>query len=120
MRSDLLIFLRSIVLRRPHQWEQDDVADRARAGEDHGEPVDADAFTGSWRQAIGQCPHIIFIGLMRFFVAALPFGKLLRKAPLLIDGIVELAEGVAELEATNIELKALYPVGLVGLDFGER
>jgi hypothetical protein len=38
----------------------------------------------------------------------------------LLDGIVELAEGVAELEAAGEELEALDVVRVVGLLLGER
>ncbi len=37
----------------------------------------------------------------------------------LLVRVVELGEGVADLEAADVELKALNPVGLVGLLLGE-
>ncbi len=57
---------------------------------------------------------------MGFLVAALALGKLLPEAPLLIHRIVQLAEGIPQLEASDIELEALYPLRLVGLGLRER
>ena len=42
-----------------------------------------------------------------------------EEAVALVDGVVEFREGVADLEASDVELEALDPVGLVGLDLGE-
>ena len=50
----------------------------------------------------------------RFF-----FGHLRFEAGALVVGVVELGEGVADLEAADVELEALDPVGLVGLFLGE-
>jgi hypothetical protein len=38
----------------------------------------------------------------------------------LLDWVVQLAEGVAELEAAGKELEALHVIGIVGLLLGER
>ena len=57
---------------------------------------------------------------MGFVVAAVAFFQLVFEAAALVVGIVELGEGVADLEAANVELEALNPVGLVGLDLAER
>ncbi len=56
---------------------------------------------------------------MGFVVAALLFEELGFEAGVLVDGVVELGEGVADLEAADVELEALYPVGFFGLDLGE-
>ena len=39
---------------------------------------------------------------------------------MLLDRIVQLAEGVAEFEAADVELEALHPVRVVGLLLRER
>ena len=57
---------------------------------------------------------------MGFFVAAGALGQLLLEALLLLHGVVELAEGVADLKAADEDLEALDPVGVVGLLLGER
>jgi hypothetical protein len=57
---------------------------------------------------------------VRFFVAALALGKLLGEAPFLVYRIVQLTEGISQLEATDVKLEALYPFRLIGLDLGER
>ena len=52
---------------------------------------------------------------MGFVVAAVLVGELGFEAAALVDGVVELGEGVADFEAADVELEALDPVGLVGL-----
>jgi len=101
-----------------HQGEEDDVADGAGAGEDHGEPVDADAFAGGGRKAVAERADVVVVdgghGL------GVLVGDLGLEAAELVVGVVELGEGVADLEAADVELEALDPVGLVGLDLAER
>jgi len=100
--------------------EQDDVADGARAGEDHGEAVDADAFAGGGWEAEAERADVVLVHLVGFVVAAVALLQLVFEAAALVVGVVELGEGVADLEAADVELEALDPVGLVGLDLGER
>jgi len=40
--------------------------------------------------------------------------------PFLIHRIVQLAEGIPQLEASDIKLEAFHPIGFVGLYLGER
>ena len=51
---------------------------------------------------------------MGFVVAAVAFLQLVFEAFALLVRVVELGEGIADLEAADVELKALYPVGIVG------
>ena len=71
-------------------------------------------------KTISQGANVVFVHLVRLFVAARAFGELGLEALALIFGIVELAEGVADLESANVELEALHPVWLVRLDLRER
>ena len=105
---------------RTQEREEDDVADGFGVGEDHGEAVDADAFAGGGRETVAEGADVVFVHLMGFIVAAFFFGHLLLEAGALVVGVVELGEGVADLEAADVELEALDPVGLVGLFLGER
>ncbi len=105
---------------RAHEREEDDVADGAGAGEDHGEAVDADAFAGCGWKAEGERADVVLVHLVGFVVAAVAFFQLVFEAAALVDGVVELGEGVADFEAADVELEALDPVGLVGLDLAER
>ncbi len=100
--------------------KEDDVADGFGVGEEHGEAVDADAFASGGRQAVAEGADVVLVHLMGFRVAALFFGHLLLEAGELVDRVVELGEGVADLEAADVELEALDPVGFVGLFLGER
>ena len=52
---------------------------------------------------------------MGFVVAALALGELLLETLALFFGVVQLAEGVAYFESSDVELEALYPFGLVRL-----
>ncbi len=91
-----------------------------RIGEQHGEAVDADAFAGGGRHAEGEGADVVFVHLMRFFVAAGAFAELFFEAGALVVGVVELAEAVGEFHAAAEDLEALHPVGLVLLVLGER
>ena len=46
--------------------------------------------------------------------------KLLGETLVLLDRVVQFAEGVAQFEAAAIELKPLDPIGIVWILFGER
>src|SRR5579871_443423 len=43
-----------------HQREQDHVANRFRAGENHGEAIDSDTFSASWGQSVRKRAHVVF------------------------------------------------------------
>ena len=104
---------------RAEEREEDDVADGFGVGEDHGEAVDADAFAGGGREAVAEGADVVLVHLVGFRVAAFFFGHLLLEAGELVDGVVELGEGVADFEAADVELEALDPVGFVGFFLGE-
>ena len=57
---------------------------------------------------------------MRFVVTAIALGDLLLEALVLLHRVVQLAEGVAQLEAAGEELKPLHVGRVVGLGLGER
>jgi len=67
-----------------------------------------------------RVPDVVQVHLVGFFVAALMLSELILEAAVLLLGIVQLREGVAQLESADVELEALDPVGLVGLLLGER
>ena len=54
---------------------------------------------------------------MSLVVAMGAIFKLLRKALVLLDGIVQLAEGVAKLEAAAVKLETFNPIGVVWILF---
>src|SRR6185312_2860177 len=53
------------------QWEQDHVSDGARIGQQHSEPVNADAFAAGRRQPVRERTDVVFIHGVGLFVAAL-------------------------------------------------
>ena len=57
---------------------------------------------------------------MRFVVAGGALGELIVEALVLLDGIVEFAEGIADFESADVDLEPLNPVRIVGLLLGER
>ncbi len=103
------------LLLRTHEREEDDVADGFGVGEEHGEAVDADAFACGGGQAVAEGADVVLVHVHGFLVAAILFGHLGFEARALVVGVVELGEGVADLEAADVELEALNPVGFVGL-----
>ncbi len=103
-----------------HEGEEDYVADGAGVGEEHGEAVDAYAFACGGREAVAEGSDVVFVHLVGFVVALFLLVELVEEALALVFGVVELGEGVAYFEASDVELEALDPVGLVGLFLGER
>src|SRR3970282_1734069 len=92
---------------RSHQRKQNDIANRMAVGQQHDQPIDADAFAGRRWHAELERPHVVLVHRVGFFVAARALSTLFLEPPLLLRRIVQLAEGVGHLEARNVELEAL-------------
>src|SRR5579862_9632947 len=90
----LLFFL---ALQGTQQREENYIANGARIGQQHSQAIDADALAGGRRQSVRQSANVILIHLVRFFVAAGPLAQLAFEPATLLLGIVQLAEGVADL-----------------------
>ena len=105
---------------RPQQRKQNHIADRFRIRQDHGQPVDADAFAARRRHAIGHGAQIVLVHLMRFFVAGGFQLQLHLEAAALLLRIVQLGVGVADLHAGRINLETLDEGRIVALVLGER
>ena len=89
----------------------------------HRQSIDADAFAGGRRQSIRQRANVVLVHLMGFFVAAGALAQLLLEAPPLLFGIVQFAEGIADLQPAHEDLEALHPVGILfrlALVLGQR
>ena len=99
---------------RSQQGEQDDIANGLRTCEDHGESVDTDPFAAGGGEAVPQGAHVIFIHVVRFIVSTITLFELILETFALLDGIVELGEGIADFKATDIELESFDPVRIVG------
>src|SRR5215210_7795616 len=74
---------------RTHRREEDDLADRGAIGEEHGEPVDAQAEAAGGRHAVLQRREELLVGGSGFVVAGLAVGRRHREAPALVVGVVE-------------------------------
>ena len=64
--------------------------------------------------------HVILVHLVRFVVACGALGELIVESFLLLHRIVQLAEGVAQLEAAGKNLESLDVIRVVGLLLRER
>src|SRR5215218_1107049 len=100
---------------RPHQREQDDVANRGAVGQQHDETVDANSFTGRGRQAVFEGPDVVVVHCVRLLIPGGAVRQLCLEPPPLLRRVVELAEGIGHLEPSDIELEALDRVRIVRL-----
>ena len=115
-------FLGNLLVRvqRLHGGEEQHIPDAGRIGEQHHQPVQAKAQAAGGSQAIFQSVDIIVVHLAGVLgVGCFPQGHLLFKALLLIDGIVQLAEGIAEFHGVDEILKPLGEGRLVLLPLGQ-
>src|SRR5437762_3442900 len=75
---------------RTHLGEQDDVADRRGAGEQHGQAIDADAAAARGREAVAERADVVLVHEVGFDVAALALAELIEEALALFQRIVQL------------------------------
>ena len=80
-----------------HLREEDHIADGFLAGQQHREPIDADAETCSGGHTVFQCAEEIFIKRLYLFDSAGAVSHLFFEPGSLIERIVQLAERIAEL-----------------------
>src|SRR5262249_11006993 len=81
---------------RPHVRNQDDVTDRRRVREEHGEPVDADAEPGRGRHAVFEGADVVRVVEHGLLVAAFLALDLRAEPRRLVFGIVQLREPVRQ------------------------
>ena len=77
--------------------EQQHVADGRRIGEQHGEPIDADADASSRRHAVLERANVIRVEAHGLVIAHVLCLDLLHEALGLVDRIVELGKGIGVL-----------------------
>ena len=92
---------------RPHDGEKDDVANGGHLGEQHDEPVDADADAGCGRKSVLERPHEGGVGRMGLDIASRGRRGLGLKTFVLLVGIVEFAVTVGQLSPGDDELEAI-------------
>ena len=95
------------LVRLPHGGEEHDLADRVPSTEQHHQPVDADADAPGGGHPVLQRAHEVLVVGLGLLVALGLAGSLGLEAGALLVGIVELAEGVGELDAAGKALEAL-------------
>ena len=109
-----------ILVQGLHRGEQQHVPDRSGVGEQHHQPVQTEAQAAGGGKAVLQSGDIVIVHLAGIIgVLGLAGGYLALEALLLVDGVVELAEGVAELGGVDEILKPLGEGRLVGLALGQ-
>src|SRR6266851_8958463 len=89
----------TLLFLRPEQREEDNVTDRFCAGEQHGEPINADAKAAGWRHAILEREQKFFVDFLRLFA------RLFEQTLTLQERIVQLAVARGDLRAVDDELK---------------
>ena len=104
-----------------HRGEQQNIADGGAVGEQHDQAVHAKAQAARGGQTVLQSVDVIVIHLsLAVGLNGLALGDLTLKTALLVDGVVQLAEGVAVLGAVDEVLKALGKGGIIRLALGKR
>src|SRR2546425_297745 len=104
----------------PEMGEQEALADRRRAGEEHHGTVDADPFPRRRRHAVLERADVVLVEPVRLGVAAREELPLLAEAGELVDRVVQLAVRVGQLAPPDEELEPVHERGVVTLPFGER
>ncbi len=100
--------------------KKDDVAQGRLLRQDHEQPVDAHAEPARGRHAVFEGDEKILVhefGLIVAFGAEL---QLLFEALTLIDGVVQLGVGVAELEAADEDFETFDEAWVLRLSLGQR
>src|SRR5262245_4033685 len=96
------------------------VANGSGVGEQHGETVDANAFTSRRRHTVAESADIIFVHRVCLLIAPVSLRHLQLKAPLLFFGIVELAVSIGNLHATHVDLETLDEGRVARFGLAER
>ena len=105
---------------RAQRREEDHLADRVDAGQQHHQPVDADAEPARGRHAVLQRADVVVVDVARLRVAGLLGPRLGLERGELLGRVVLLAVGVAQLEAGDDQLEPLDVGGVVAVHPGQR
>ena len=91
----------------PHEREQNDVSDRRTVGQQHHEPIDADAFAAGRRQAVLEGADVVLVHLVRLEIAARAILQLILEPPALFRRIAQLYDNRAGLGLTSEQMRLL-------------
>ena len=86
---------------------------RIDGGQQHHQPVDADALARGRRQTVLQRAHVVLVVVHGLLVAGLAALDLLAEALGLVLGVVQLGEAVGDLAAGDEQLEAVGDEGVV-------
>src|SRR5687768_16971211 len=89
-----------------HGGKEDDVAYALRARQVHEQPVEPDTHPAHRWHAVFHGAQVVLVHPAGLLVAGRTELGLRLESPPLVDGIVELAEGVGELASPREELEA--------------
>src|SRR5262245_13983572 len=103
-----------------HQREEDHVADRRRARQQHRETIDADPLPSRRWHAVLERAAVILVVVHRLLGAGGLGGELRLEAGALVVGIVQLGEPVRDLAPRDVQLEAIDERGIRVLLAGER
>src|SRR5262245_55195027 len=95
---------------RPQMWEELHFAQVTRASQHHREPAHAQAQAAGRRHAVLERAQEVLVQRLRVEVAQPAGLSLLLEAHALVVRVVQLAEGVADLDAAHEALEALHHV----------
>ncbi len=99
-----------------HCREEEDVADGGAVGEEHDQAIHAEAEAARGGQAVLKGGDVVVVDLgLAVGLDGLALSDLALEAGLLIDGVVQLAEGIAVLGAVDEILEALGEGRVMGL-----
>ncbi len=93
----------------PHGREQDHLADRLGARDQHHQPVEADAEPAGRRQPVLERADVVLVDVLGLLVAGRLGGGLGLEARALVDRVVELGVGVGQLAAARRRPRSARP-----------
>src|SRR5437016_2135331 len=99
--------------------EEDHVANGRLVGQQHDEPVNADPIAGGGRHAVVERAQEVLIQALGRQVSLGPLGHLRLEASALVQGVVQLREGVGDLAGGDVELEAIGQLRVARLAFGQ-
>ena len=102
-----------------HLREEQHVLDRRLARHEHRQTVDADTHARARGHAVLQRADEVHVDEHRFVVALFREAQLLLEAFELVDRVVQLGVGVAELLAVDEEFEALGQIGVFAVTLAE-
>ena len=93
---------------RPHGGKQQDVPDGAVAREQHDQAIQTDTYTTSWRHTVLHRLQKILIQGLGFLISGLVQCRLSLESFALLEGIVQLAEGVGKFVPGYEQFKTIH------------